>query len=129
LVGSRQVNVFYQLVVNRKLSEEEKFATIVHELGHLFCGHLGSPVPDLYPSAAGLSLSEGEFEAESVTWLVCERLGIDNPSASYLSGYLGKDRQIPRISFETVLKAAGMVESMTQKTQQPQKALLVNSKK
>jgi len=127
--GSKQVNVFYQLVVNRKLSEEEKFATIVHELGHLFCGHLGSPAPDLYPTRSGLSLSGEEFEAESVTWLVCERLGIDNPSASYLSGYLGKDRQIPRISFETVLKAAGMVESMTQRTQQPQKELLVNSNK
>jgi len=35
---------------------------------------------------------------------------------------------IPPISFETVLKASGMVEAMTQKMQQPQKELLVDTK-
>lgn len=128
-VGGKKVKIFYNLVVSEKLSEEEKFATITHELGHLFCGHLGTPVSKLWASRTGGSLSTREFEAESVTWLVCERIGINNPSASYLSGYLGKDRQIPEISFETVLKAAGMVEAMTQKIQKPRKELLVEAKR
>ncbi len=127
-VGKKQVKVSYNLIVNKEHSDEEKFATITHELGHLFCGHLGTPNPKLWPSRTGLSLSTREFEAESVTWLVCERIGIKNPSASYLSGYLGKDREIPPISFETVLKASGMVESMLQKKQQPRKELLVDTK-
>jgi hypothetical protein len=35
---------------------------------------------------------------------------------------------IPPISFETVLKAAGMVEFMTRKMQRPRKELLVDTK-
>ena len=128
-VGEKKVKIFYNLVVNGKHTEEEKFATITHELGHLFCGHLGTPDPKLWNNRMSLPEGTREFEAESVTWLVCERLGINNPSASYLSGYLGKDRQIPEISFETVLKAAGMVESMIQKIQKPRKELLVDTKK
>jgi len=128
-IGDKKVNIFYNLIVNVKHLEEEKFATIAHELGHLFCGHLGTPDSKLWPNRKSLSLSTREFEAESVTWLVCERIGIKNPSASYLNGYLGKDRLIPPISFETVLKAAGMVEAMTQKIQKPRKELLVDTKK
>lgn len=127
--GEKKVKIFYNLVVNGKHTEEEKFATIAHELGHLFCGHLGTPDPKLWNNRRSLPLATREFEAESVTWLVCERLGVNNPSANYLSGYLGKDRQIPEISFEAVLKAAGMVESMTQKLIKPRKELLVDSKK
>jgi hypothetical protein len=127
-IGAKKVKIFYDLVVNEGHSDEEKFATITHELGHLFCGHLGTPDPKLWPNRTHLLLSTREFEAESVNWLVCERIGIDNPSASYLSGYLGKDRVIPPISFEAVLKAAGMVETMTNKIQQPRQELLVDTK-
>jgi hypothetical protein len=44
---------------------------------------------------------------------VCERAGIKNPSAEYLSGYLNENAQIPKVSLENVLKAAGMIEAMT----------------
>jgi hypothetical protein len=53
-----------------------------------------------------------EFEAESVCYLVCERLGIDNPSDEYLAGYLGKNEHIPPISLDCVMKAAGLIERM-----------------
>jgi hypothetical protein len=39
--GMKKAKVLYHLVVNRNHSKEEKFATIAHELGHLYCGHLG----------------------------------------------------------------------------------------
>jgi hypothetical protein len=54
-----------------------------------------------------------EFEAESAAWLVCERAGIKNPSAKYLSGYMNENAQIPQVSLENVLKATGMIEAMT----------------
>jgi hypothetical protein len=128
-VGEKEVKIFCNLVVNKNHSDQEKFATITHELGHLFCGHLGSPDPKLWPRRTNLEEHIKEFEAESVTWLVCERIGIKNPSASYLSGYLGEDKKIPPISFDTVLKAAGLVESMTHKIHRPRKELLVNAEK
>ncbi|MFH1153434.1 MAG: hypothetical protein V1793_06450 [Pseudomonadota bacterium] len=46
--------------------------------------------------------------------IMCERARFKNTSAKYLSGYLGgANAQIPRISLENVLKAAGMIEAMT----------------
>jgi hypothetical protein len=53
-----------------------------------------------------------EFEAETVSYLVCTRQGIANPSERYLSGYLRDDPEIPPISPEVVMKATGVIEQM-----------------
>ncbi len=55
-----------------------------------------------------------EFEADSVSYLVCARRGIDNPSDEYLAGYLEEypGRDVPPISLECVMKAAGLIEDM-----------------
>ena len=110
--GGKRYRMPYTMIVNRKLCWEEKFATIAHELGHLFCGHLGNPLMDLWPDRSSCDLQVREFEAESVSWLVCERAGIYTPSEKYLSGYLYEHDEIPRISLESVLRAAGWIEKM-----------------
>ncbi len=115
-VGNQLLKILYNLVVNGNHSQEEKFTTITHELGHLFCGHLGSPNPKWWPHRLGKEKELKEFEAESVAWLVCQRIGLKPPSAEYLSGYMGEDQKIPPISLETVLKASGKVESMLLRT-------------
>jgi hypothetical protein len=33
----------YALLLNANLSAEARYATLVHELAHLYCGHLGTP--------------------------------------------------------------------------------------
>jgi len=40
------IPVRYDMVTNEKLSQEARYATIVHELAHLYCGHLGTPNDD-----------------------------------------------------------------------------------
>jgi hypothetical protein len=112
----------YELLLNSKLSAEARFATLAHELGHLYCGHLGTPNEKWWPSRRWLSHDLREFEAESVCYLVCQRLGIDNPSAEYLSGYVGKNEETPAISMECVMKAAGLVEQMGRERLKPRKA-------
>ena len=110
--------IYYHLVVNRALGDLEKFTTILHELAHLYCGHPGIPPVkkwNFWPSRLGLAQEAREFEAESVAWLVCERMGIQNPSVEYLSNYVCKNDEIPNISIEAVLKATNMVESMLRK--------------
>lgn len=107
-----QVPLRYELLLNSKLSAEAKYATLVHELGHLYCGHQGTPNEKWWPDRRGLSHQVREFEAESVCYLVCTRLGIDNPSDEYLAGYLGQNSETPLISLECVMKAAGLVEQM-----------------
>lgn len=126
----------YNLVVNVNHTIEEKCATIAHELGHLFCGHLGRPSADFedWPDRRGKSENTREFEAECGSWLVCMRLDIKTPSERYLAGYLdddedGQDTQLPPFSIESVLKAAGMVESMLAKSLSPPKKLIWEEKK
>ncbi|QLA20943.1 ImmA/IrrE family metallo-endopeptidase [Desulfolutivibrio sulfoxidireducens] len=124
----KQLKVHFHLIVNNSHSNEEKFATITHELGHLYCGHLGTPDKKWWPDRSKTTnLKAKEFEAESVAWLVCERAGIKNPSAQYLSGYLENNQEIPDISIEAVLKATGMIEAMTMRKLPIKKELIVQS--
>lgn len=102
----------YEVVLNAKHSAESRYATLVHELAHLYCGHLGTPNPEWWPDRRGLPLDAVEFEAESVCHLVCSRLGIDNPSEQYLANYLEANDETPSISFDCVMKAAGLLEQM-----------------
>lgn len=115
------IPVRYDLVVNKNHNREVQFVTIVHELAHLYCGHLGTPDKKWWPDRNGLSLNTREFEAESVAYLVCSRANIDNPSEKYLSGYVAKEDQAPPISLECVMKAAGLIETMSRQRLKPRK--------
>jgi hypothetical protein len=78
----------YQVRVNRKHSFAVEFVTLVHELGHLFLGHLG---PDEYLKIAqrpALKQAEEGLEAESLAYLVCKRHGVAFESESYLADYV-----------------------------------------
>ncbi len=109
-----EVPIRYDLLVNGKLSREAQYATITHELAHLYCGHLGTPNLKWWPDRRGLNQNLREFEAESVTHLVCSRSNIDSPSEQYLSCYLNQEEMVPAISLECVMKAAGLIETMSQ---------------
>jgi hypothetical protein len=102
----------YDLLVNASHSAEARYATLVHELAHLYCGHLGTPNERWWPDRRGLGLVPSEFEAESVCYLVCKRSGMVNPSEEYLAGYIRNNEQTPSISLECVMKAAGLIEQM-----------------
>lgn len=108
----KNVPIRYELLLNSIHSSEAKYATLAHELGHLYCGHLGSPNEKWWPDRRGLTHDLREFEAESVCYLICSRLGIDNPSAEYLSDYVKSNEETPSISLDCVMKAAGLVEQM-----------------
>ncbi len=111
----------YELLLNSKHSAPEKYATLAHELGHLYCGHLGTPNDRWWPDRRGLMPELCEFEAESVCYLLCRRLGIDNPSAEYLSGYVKNHKETPAISLECVMKSAGLIEQMGRERLKPRK--------
>ncbi len=108
------IKVRCELLLNAKHSSEAKYATLAHELAHLYCGHLGIPNSDWWPDRRGLSETVREFETESVAFLVCGRLGIKNPAAEYLSQYVNSHTSTPAISLNCVLKSAGLIEQMGQ---------------
>lgn len=107
-----EVPLLYELVLNGNYSIEAQYATLVHELAHLYCGHLGTPQPKWWPDRQGVRDEVAEFEAESVCYLLCTRLGIGNPSDQYLAGYVRALPQTPPISLECVMKVAGLIEQM-----------------
>lgn len=123
--ASKRFRLIFGMVLNKNMPNASKLATIFHELGHAFCGHLHQPSAKWLPLRYGLTDNEAEFEAESVCWLVCERLGIGNPSAAYLSGYLNKNDEIPNISIDAVLKAVGMIERILSGVNTPKKELII----
>lgn len=109
------IPVGFDLVVNSMLNRESQYATIVHELAHLYCGHLGSPNPKWWPDRRGMDSTSEEFEAESVAYLVCRRCQIDSRSGQYLANFVSKHAQVPRISLELVMTSARLIETMTRK--------------
>src|ERR1700681_2832590 len=109
---STQVPLWFELLLNSGLSAEARYGTLVHELAHLYCGHLGTPDGRWWLDRQNPSLGVGEFEAESVSYLVCRRLGIDTASDEYLVGYVRPCPTTPPISLDRVMKSVWLVEQM-----------------
>lgn len=104
----------FLLSVNSQASDAERFASIIHELGHFFCHHIGGPcTPKEWWQYRPLDHGAREFEAESISWLICNRLGISSPSEKYLNGYLDKNDEIPSgISVDMIFKASNDIWRM-----------------
>ena len=111
-VKYQTVAVRYELLLNAKQVAEVQYVTLAHELAHLYCGHIGTPNEKWWPDRRGLPKSVREFEAEASAFLVCSRLGIDNPSEEYLSHYVKEHKETPPISLDRVLTSAGLIEQM-----------------
>ena len=116
-----EVPLRYEVLLSSKLSAEARYATLVHELAHLYCGHLGTPNQGWWPDRRGLLKEVREFQAESVCYLVCRRLGIDNPSDEYLSNYVKVHEETPEISLDRVMTATGLIEQMGRERLKPRK--------
>jgi len=114
-----EVSHHYDIIINDQSSLEVRYASLAHELGHLYCGHVGTPNRKWWPDRRKADKNVVEFEAESVAYLVCGRRGIETPSAEYLAGYFGKNLEVPEMSVDAVMKAAGTVEKMGQKRLKP----------
>jgi hypothetical protein len=94
-----------------RLTVEEKFATLVHELAHVYCGHLVAPHGVWWPDRP-LDLFHREFEAEAVSWIVCARRGLDPGSYRYLEGYLKPGARLPDVSLNQIMVAANYIEGL-----------------
>lgn len=100
----------FHIRLNSKHDLPTRFATLAHELGHIYCGHCGQDNQGRWPDRSGLSHGQVELEAEAVAWLVCQRRGIQSRSKEYLSSLIpGVDLQ--KVSMYTIFNAANRIET------------------
>lgn len=102
----------YRILINRNHFPPIQFATIAHELAHLFLGHFGPDRALGVPGRPRMDHAQIEFEAESVSYLVCARNRVDSRSQTYLSKYVTEKTTIDNIDIYQVMRAAGQLESL-----------------
>lgn len=108
--------------LNQGLPRESRYATLVHELAHVYCGHLGVPRGAWWADRQSLDLRRREFEAEAVAWIVCSRQGLDPGSYRYLESFLGREKHLPEASLNQIVVAANHIEMLGSKRFRPRKA-------
>lgn len=102
----------YQITLNEKWNLLVKYSTLIHELGHIFCGHQKPFNNSIWKDRSYLNREIREIEAESVSFLVCKRIGLETTAEQYLSSYVKNNETIPQISLDTVLTVSGYIERM-----------------
>ena len=104
------VRVRFETLVNAAFNPTERLATLAHELGHLYCGHLGSDRDDWWPDRRGLDEETEELEARATAGLVIRRLlpGTDLPRAAQPGTAVPPTGR----SLEAALTAAGQILDM-----------------
>lgn len=118
----------YIVEISEQLDLETRYAVLAHELGHLYCGHLGTPNPRWWPDRSRVKEEVEEFEAESVAYLACMRAGVKTKSEAYLAGYAEAASEIPSISVDCVMKAAGLIETMGTRALRPRPSVRIRRK-
>jgi len=109
---SKDQKTRYRMIVNRNHSSAVQFATITHELGHLFLGHLGADKKLNVPKRPRVTHAQKELEAESVAYIVCQRNGVKTKSETYLNNYVSDNTTVDDIDVYQVMRASGQVESL-----------------
>lgn len=105
-----------KIYINKEHPKEVKFSTLCHEIAHLMLGHLGEFSDCQCKDRKDLDLATREIEAESVSWLVCDRLGIKTDADRYLNHHLEDNvTALQDISINNILITAGRIEAMALK--------------
>jgi len=102
----------YRMNINQNHNPNIQFATIAHELAHLYLGHLGKDKYLSIPDRPRQSHDQQELEAESAAYIVCARNGVSNKSESYLTNYVGKGTTSKQLDLYQIMRATGQIEAV-----------------
>ncbi len=101
----------HRIELNRSLEPRQQFSILIHELAHLFLGHLGAQEALHIFDRSDRCRAVKELEAECVASLVCTYRSIDSFSERYLSLYHAELES--EIGFNTVFYVANMLDKVT----------------
>jgi hypothetical protein len=107
-----QPSTRYIVQVDAGLDLQEKYAALVLELGHIFCGHLGIDSDAWWVDRKDLELECIDIEAASVGHLICGRRGRTQAGGRFLAECREKDRELPFFSLNAVFQATTYIEAM-----------------
>lgn len=97
--------------INEQLDLGARIATLAHELGHIYCGHVGAHPEGFWPDRSGtLTHSQREMEAEAVAYLVCTRFNLEVRSAEYLKNHVTPENLLA-ISKRMIIEATNKIEA------------------
>ena len=102
----------YLIMIDQRHSLEDKYSSLVYELGHIFCGHLGIDSNAWWSERSGVNVVGEQIEAESTALLVCRRNGLLAGSRKYLAGHAPNLQRLPAFSLNAVFQAANYIEDM-----------------
>ena len=112
----------YRIRLNARHDQPTRFATLAHELGHIYCGHLGGDAKGRWPDRRALRPETKELEAEAVSWLVAQRYGVTTRSDQYLNQWMQPDA-LAEVSLYAIFDAANRVEARSDAATGRKKAL------
>jgi hypothetical protein len=98
------------------LDAPSRYGVLIHELAHIYLGHLGGDKDGWWSSRGDLARRAMEVEAEAVAYIVSRRAGLKGASPQYVSGYLDGEATLKRISFDLIAKVAGRLGDMGTRT-------------
>ncbi len=99
----------FKVVANRRHSKTTQFATIIHELAHLYLGHLTEDTGRKIKGRTLVGHDLAEVEAESVAYVVCRRVGVEPQSQKYLKTYEHSFVQLER---HLIMKTVQRIETL-----------------
>jgi antirestriction protein ArdC len=108
-----------EIALNSISTTEERFSVLIHELAHLFLGHTGHKELSIENSDKKIKLMDRklsrtaeELEAETVSFLLCKKLGLETRAAEYIAAYITNKDDLIKFSYESVIKMADKIEDL-----------------
>jgi len=101
-----------RVCLHEELDEPSRYGALMHELAHIYLGHLGGDRDGWWPSRGDLAQRAMEVEAEAAAFIVCRRAGLQGASSQYVSRYLDGDATLKAVSLDQIAKVAGRLEEM-----------------
>lgn len=110
-----------EIVLKEEHNNEQKFSTLLHELAHLLLGHTGHETIERMGAKKKIEIkikprdlprTTMELEAETVSFLVTKKFGLEKNSEHYIAGYLNNDSALDFFSYERVVRTADKIEDL-----------------
>ena len=111
-ISAGQGGTKMRIGLHDELDEPSRYGVLLHELAHVYLGHLGGDKDGWWPSRGDLGRRAMEVEAEAVAHIVSRRAGLKGASPHYVSRYLDGDATLHAISLDQIARAAGRLEEM-----------------